>query len=225
MGIPSHYSQELPRRCLQLIDALMPNVEQVHASGEAHLGPLTTTFLLAMSTPMVVLPIERVERYRGKSEGYMDDRPIDVSLAGEIDARLGSSALRHSPFFEEGHWRFASIPYQGQNLARHFPWELSDELAAPAALAAAEQMPASEWASCLRNALAHGGIAYLDAEGRQAYGQSAKMLAFVSAKYVDRGQPPERLKVLRITEQGYLSFLRRWVDWLQSSGLQQALAA
>ena len=28
--------------------------------GAEHLGPLTTTFLLAMATPMILLPLERV---------------------------------------------------------------------------------------------------------------------------------------------------------------------
>jgi len=166
MGIPSHYSQELPRRCLQLIDALLPTVETISVPGEAHLGPLTTSFILAMSTPMIVLPIERVERHREGVGAYVNDRPIEEALASEVDAALGGSPLRRSPFFEQDQWRFASIPYSGENLAQHFPNELSEQLSAPEALIAVGKMPASEWASCLRNAPAHGGIAYLDTDGR-----------------------------------------------------------
>lgn len=98
-------------------------------------------------------------------------------------------------------------------------------------------MQTSQWASCLRNAMSHGGVSYLDAEGRSYDVGSAEMLAFVSATYPkypkghvledrrDTSQPPLELKVLRITEAGFREFLSLWMDWLKASGLSQALAA
>ncbi|WP_242122187.1 hypothetical protein [Sphingomonas lacusdianchii] len=227
MGIPANYSRELPERCLHLIETLLPSVESISFPGQENIGPLTTTFLLALATPMIVLPIERVERHRGKHfEGYVDERPLDPQLTALIDGELGGRALRHSSFFAPAEWRLARFPHQpGQNLARYFPHELSAELNTPQAEARASAMAASEWASCLRNALAHGGVAYLDADGFQKYGMKADKLAFISGKYVADAQMPESLKVLCIKEQDFLAFIRRWVSWLTATGLSLDLAA
>jgi hypothetical protein len=202
----------------------------MRVQGQEHLGPLTTTFLLAMSSPIITLPIERVERYRDKADaGYMNERPLDPILAAEIDKVLVKGLLGSAPFFRNGDWRFASIANDNYNVALQYPDELHEALSAPKALEAARGMQAQEWASCLRNAVAHGGVLYLDGDGRPSHDQQAEMFAFVSAKYHDddprRRAPPKRLKVLRITEVGFRLFLRNWVAWLQSCGLDRQLAA
>lgn len=227
MGIPANYSRELPERCLYLIDQLLPQVEQTFLPGQEAVGPLTTTFLLAMATPIVVLPIERVERHRtAVAEGYVDDRALSPELASAVDASLGGRPVRKSSFYEIGNWRLARIPHQpGQNLARYFPHDLSEILASQQAETAAAAMCASEWASCVRNALAHGGIAYLDANGHQTYGQRAEKLAFISGKYGIDPSTPEQLRVLCIDESSFLVFLRKWVVWLRDTGLSFELAA
>lgn len=229
MGTPANYSQELPARCLRLIDALWPAVEDVRIPGQEQLGPLTTTFLLAMATPIITFPIERIERYRGKAEaGYMNERPLDEAMATEVDRVLIKGTLGKAPFFREGDWRFAVIQNDNYNLARRYPDELHDALSAADALDAASKMPSQEWTSCLRNALAHGGVLYLDGQGRPSHDQQAEMLAFVSAKYqpddLRRSRSPERLKVLRIEEKAFRSFLHAWADWVRGSGLGASLA-
>ncbi len=190
MGVPYHTSRDVPGRCLWLIDRLFSKVQAITAPHEAELGPLDATFLFAMSTLILTLPIERLERHRRKEElgeqGYMDDRPLDPLSAKEIDAVLGSddTAFNSSPFFIPGAWRFASIEYgPDQNLALEFPEELAVRLSADEAASGADQLSARAWTNCLRNALAHGGIIYLDADGRQARGQPTRMMGFVSALY------------------------------------------
>jgi hypothetical protein len=243
MGTPSRYSLEVPERCLRLIEALWPEAERTYVPGQEGLGALTTTFLLGMATPMITLPIERVQRHLGREDiAYLNERPLDGRVASEVDRVLVKGALGAAPFFSAGHWRFASIPYGGQNLAMGFPCELRDALSQSAAFAAASEMPASQWSSCVRNALAHGGVLYLDANGFHEHGQRAEALAFLSARYPkysveehpkgtplygmsDMRKPPEDLRVLRITEQDFLSFLRQWVEWLGASGLICKLAA
>ena len=227
MGIPSNYSRELPERCLHLIDQLLPHVEQTFFPGQDGVGPLTTTFLLAMATPIIVLPIERIERHRSATiEGYIDDRRLEPELAAAVDDALGGRPFRKSPFFETGKWRLARMPHEaGQNLARYFPHTLSEVLETNEAEKAASTMSASEWASSMRNALAHGGIAYLDAKGHQTYGQRAEKLAFVSGRYGSDRVVPTELRVLTIDEPSFLSFLRKWVEWLRESGLSFELAA
>lgn len=234
MGVPYHTSQDVPGRCLWLIERLIDKVQTITSPHEADLGPLDTTFLFAMSTLIFTLPIERLERHRRKEEagqqGYMDDRPLDPASAKLIDAVLGSDDTRFSasPFHIPGAWRFASIEHiPGQNLAIEFPEELATRLSADAAVRDADNMSAKAWMNCLRNALAHGGLVYLDANGRQAHGKRTCMMGFVSAQYPSGNmrQPPERLVSLRTTPDGYLATLREWVCWIQRTGLSLPLAA
>ena len=244
MGIPNHYSAELPDRCMALIDWLLPvvrgeaNVVPRRTGPEAppravvaspaprYGGPLTTTFLLALATPMILLPIERVLRADEQGEPYIDDRSLDPDLAAAIRAGLGAGPLRNVEFFIPGAWSFAQFDYRGENLADSFPDRFTEALVKPDAQLAAARMERSQWASTLRNALGHGGVFYLDAEGRHPWGGVAEGLAFVSAKYPNRDTKlaPTHLNVLRISEGDFLTFLRRWAQWLKSSGLSQHMA-
>ena len=226
MGIPQQYSVQLPQRCLRLIDALLPTARDVRMPGEEDAGPLVTTFILAMSTPVLTLPIERVERHRGREiEGYVDDRHLSAGVLEAVESNLGGHPFRRSKFFREGVWRFATIPYEaGLNFARHVPDELVLKLGSPSSLLDAARMPAAQWASCLRNALAHGGVVYLDAQGQQSHGQPTEYLGFVSGKPNDDGSFDE-LRVLRIGREEYIDFVRLRVHWLEKSGLSFELSA
>ncbi|WP_340645407.1 hypothetical protein [Phenylobacterium sp.] len=227
MGIPYRYSLDLPERCLQLIRDLLPEAAKSYVAGQEDLGPLTTTFLLAMSAPMITLPVERLERHLSNlDEGYVDDRFLAPQESEAIRQTLRRDALGQAPFFEAGTWAFASVSYRrGVNLAREIPEEALTDLASKGGLLAAERMPASQWASCLRNALSHGGVFYLDHEGRQTVGRKAEKLAFGSGKYTRGSDELERLNFVSIAEVDYLRFLERWVAWLKASGTHSALAA
>lgn len=60
MGIPSNYSIDLPNRCLALLEGLWDHVSGDDKLGLLHGGPLTTTFLLSLAIPIVVMPTERI---------------------------------------------------------------------------------------------------------------------------------------------------------------------
>ena len=60
MSEPQHYSRDIARRCQYLISHLHPIVTAGLPNDAQFGGSLTTTFLLAMATPMVVLPMERI---------------------------------------------------------------------------------------------------------------------------------------------------------------------
>lgn len=225
MGVPYHTSRDIPGRCLWLIDRLYSRVEKIEAPHGHGEGPLDTTFLFAMSVLILTLPIERLEKHRRKEvageQGYVDDRPLDTDAAREIDAVLGDAAVAFdaSPFFVAGAWRFASIDFKpGMNLAVSFPGQLADRLRADAAVNDANKMSAREWATIVRNALSHGGIIYLDGDGNQAVGERTELMGFVSAKYPGGNmlKPPERLRALRISPDGFRETLRRWVQWVQA---------
>lgn len=227
MGIPYRYSLDLPERCLQLVRDLLPEAAKSYVVGQEGLGALTTTFLLAMSAPMITLPVERLERHLSNiDEGYADDRFLAPLESEAVRQTLRKNTLGRAPFFEAGAWAFTSVTYRrGLNLAREIPEAAITDLASEAGHLAAERMPASQWVSCLRNALSHGGVFYLDSEGRQIYGHKAERLAFASGKYMRGSDELERVNLVAISESDYLRFLERWVDWLKASGTHSALAA
>ncbi len=214
MGNPLHYSLELPQRCSQLIEELWPYAEKILQAEQPELGSLTTTFLISMSMPVVNLPVERMERHKNAIEqGYADDRNINPVVAEAVATILGGEEFHKAPFYIHDAWSFAThAPF---NIARPLPDDLVVELGTKRAAVRASKMPTSQWCSVLRNAMAHGGIAYLDENGRTSYGQPVRMYAFVSGKY-DDAEELIGINVLRISEANYRIFLRHWVDWLKS---------
>ncbi len=57
MENPQSFSIDIPRRCQILIDELWPLISEKRDDGSL---PLNASFLLAISTPMINLPIERI---------------------------------------------------------------------------------------------------------------------------------------------------------------------
>jgi hypothetical protein len=64
----------------------------------------------------------------------------------------------------------------------------------------------------VRNALAHGGVAYLDKNGRSTE-RDAAMLAFIATER-DKHRRVTGLNALRISQSDFLSFLMAWTDWI-----------
>lgn len=216
--IPEHYARDIVERCENLIESLLPVVMQDPAKRFG--GPLGTTFLVAMSTPMILLPIERMLKPAANRDSVADDRAVDESLGKAVTEMLSATAtLGETPFGRAGAWRYigGQKPF---NLAGGMPRELLERLSEDESSKTALNNPAVRVLTDLRNALAHGGIAYLDERGRQTDGQAA-MLAFVGA--VMKGGRITGVNVLRIGERDYRLFLAAWASWLRQAGVTAAL--
>lgn len=240
MGNPQHYSVELPGRCLALINGLWPEASKLHGGDNPELGPLTSTFLVSMSMPILTIPLERVERQIDKAldQAYADDRHLGPKAAAAFVDVIRKGKLGEAAFYKDGAWRFVGVR-KGPlpNIANGLPEELAAGLSSDEAVEAARDMPASKWVSILRNAMAHGGIAYLDKNGRSTYGTPVKMFAFVSGKYAKpKCQHAEAdcrfgmgklegLNILRISETDYRQFLEAWVAWLGATKIAKMAAA
>lgn len=240
MGNPQHYSIELPGRCMELIDRLWPAASEIRGGERPDLGPLTSTFLLSMSMPILDIPVERIERQIDKAdgEGYADDRLLNKNAVKAFKDVIRRGQLQAAPFYRDGAWRFHSMkegPFP--NIADGIPDALADALSTEASIEAARKMNAQQWISIIRNAMAHGGIAYLDEHGRSSHGTPVKMYAFVSGKY---GKPKclhaetdcrnglgalEGLNILRVSETDFRDFLRAWVVWLEETKIDRQAAA
>jgi hypothetical protein len=220
MGRPVHYSTEVPARCQALIEMLVDKVES-HSDPDGRWGgPLKTTFLLAMATPMLVLPLERVFKpvIWGKP-GIADE----VSLDPALDARIAEvfspgKSFHRAPFYEPQTWTF--IPeYTEFEVARDWPEDCLRQLGSPDAAAAAGRADASQILIAVRNALSHGGITYLDRDGGHTR-SATNMLGFAS---LVRQRDPTRLRLLRATVTGFEAFLRLWAEWLSAAGVTDEL--
>ena len=189
MGLPNHYSRDIALRCESLIRHLLPKIAEGLLDDARFGGPLRTTFLLAMATPMIVLPVDRIFKPgspRAAQAG--DDRDLDPALAKELASVLGATrSFGDAPFTQAGAWSYvqAHPPF---NIARAWPDEVLAALSTPQAFEAARNAPARRVLLDLRNALAHGGVAYLDEYGRNSAAQAA-MFAFVSARTKDCQTP------------------------------------
>lgn len=236
MGLPNSYSTELPARCHDLLTLLMPIVLADQKTASRHGGPLTTTLTLALATPMLTLPIERIQKYLGEEEGYVDERYMSKHLAKKIEAAVQGKILSDHPIFAELDWTYL----QGVSLfnaAYGLPQKIAEDLKQQSAKDAAKELSFVTFLNCIRNGLSHGGIVYLNDEGETSYGE-ASMLCFVSARQ-DR-KPPQcdsrrgrcptvvpktrDLRLLRISENGFREFLGRWVEWLTQTELASIAA-
>lgn len=239
MGNPQHYGIELPKRCLTLIDELWGTASQIRGGDRPDLGPLTTTFLVSMSMPIINLPVERIERQIGLGdfEGYVDDRYLSAEAVDAFRDVIMRGSLGDTPFYQHGAWRFSEYRGEPLNLARGLPEDLASALDRPDAAEAAAAMNANQWMSILRNALAHGGIVYLDDHGRSTYDKPVKMVGFASGKFANGTCPYAKnedcrgirgdltaLRIMRISEEDYRDFLRKWVAWLGMTGIDEATA-
>lgn len=223
MGQPAHYSLDIVARCRFLLDELMPQVRDGLKDDERYGGPLTTTFLLSMATPMIALPIERLFKPTQPGEVVADDTKLHDGLSDEVACVFDEKcAFAKAPFNPGLNWRLlpkAPIFDMAQ-------WGNEKELAKlddDAGLKAAQDSSARFMMIHLRNALAHGGIIYLDKDGRQSDSR-ADMLGFVSTKTNWKTKKIEALRVSRVSETDFLAFLRAWSDWIAKAGLQGVIA-
>jgi hypothetical protein len=194
--IPEHYSRDVAKRCRSLIRNLMPLIANGLPDDGQFGGPLFTTFLLAMATPMVLLPIERIFKPGSGREGAADDRVLDPALAVRVaDILAPEKSFGTAPFAGASGWAYVHS-YAPFNAADTWPRTLLTALADPQAAKDAKAADAGRILLDLRNALAHGGITYLDKEGQNTEGPAA-MLAFAGTK-MDRGKVVG-LNVLRVS--------------------------
>ena len=108
MGIPQHYSRDIAQRCQALIRHLLPAVQKGLPDDHLFGGPLGTTFLPAIATPMIVLPLERMFKpARPGADLPADDRQFDPGLADRIKDVLGPARrFADAPFVVPGRWGY-----------------------------------------------------------------------------------------------------------------------
>lgn len=220
LGRPVHYSMEIAARCEDLIELLVDQTGSDPKLLERWRGPLRTTFLLAMSAPMVVLPMERLFKPVLRKAGVADDSKLDEVVGDRVLSTFADRRpFKQADFYETKAWSYIDATTRFP-VAEVWPSEIFDQLDTTEASEAAGAAPTLDILECLRNALAHGGIAYLDDRGRQS-DDATHMLGFASYPGFKRW---DELRILRISVDGYQRFLAAWSKWLAESGIEEKLA-
>ena len=88
--IPEHYSRDIAQRCHSLIRHVLPFIQQGLPDDAKFGGTLETTFLLAIATAMVVIPIERLHTPAEHPTQVGDDRTIDPDLTDDVISVFGT---------------------------------------------------------------------------------------------------------------------------------------
>lgn len=218
MGRPQHFSRDLPTRCSHLVQQLFPIVAEGKGTKD-YGGPLTTTFLLAMAMPMLILPFERVRQPASRERPHGDDRSRDEGLTQRMVKGL-DAPFRSLPFFAANVWSLVDTPTVF-NTADALPDIVSRALSEQAGFDHAGDEAASGILQAVRHSLAHGGVMYLNADGQTSHDEDPiANIAFVSQL---RKAKVEHLRVIRVEEVGFKDFLVRWAKWIKQSQLDELL--
>lgn len=223
MARAAHYSLDLVVRCRSLLDHLMEAVEKGLPDDEKFGGALTTTFLVAMANPIIGLPIERIFKPGTGRDVVADDRALNDGLSREVKQMFnGKTKFKECPFLDGIDWRFVRDT-KAFNIAEWNDQGVLEVLSSDQAREAAGNETVKFMMLHLRNAIAHGGIVYLDKDGRLNE-QTASMLAFVSARMDWDTEKIVGLHISRISEPDFRKFLTAWADWIEKSGVSSMAA-
>jgi hypothetical protein len=210
MGAPQLYSRDIPKRCNFLIEKLYPSVRQGIEGDHQFGGNLGTTFLLAMSMPILVLPLERILKPNNNA-AMADDRNRDQELSDQIKSEFTTGRIfGNAPFADHKKWSYIK-GWPRFNITDAWQHKLCEALMSNEATLTASATDANQIMGDLRNALSHGGIAYLNDEGRHIEKDAAKVLAFVSTEHPGASA---KFNILTISEDDYREFLQHWSLWL-----------
>lgn len=219
MGGASHFSSILPMRCQTLLDELYE--EHLPKAPDSDYR-LKATFLLSVAMPMIIFPMERIAKYAGGTQsGHINDAPLNQLLADKMQAVLSKPA-EASGFFEPGKWAFHRHDMKTLGMlsfSSGLPESISNILSHPAAAEIDPEYTTQKFCNILRNALAHGAVMFLGEDGKSAEDRPVTKFAFVSS---DAPGVKEYL-FLRVSMDDFREFLRRWTEWLDKSGAEDAI--
>jgi hypothetical protein len=150
-------------------------------------------------------------------EGGISDR-IRQKMLAEFNKPFKKTA-----FYSGTSWSEARHPVpfvHPLGWAETFHHQLFDGIGAKRA----QEAPAIDLVTSLRHALAHGAIAYLDADGRGIVGNTADRIAFISATNLDKKRRPKEYSVVTVREAEFSAFLRHWARWLLKVAADRGIA-
>jgi hypothetical protein len=208
--IPERFCIDYPTRVLELLDKLSPRAAAMD---------LSTTFILSLAMPMLVVPFERL-----KSGHQFSDARVDPTLHQALEA-VKPIPFKDTPFWTEADrdkWRFAHIVSHVNSPNRWIDAEGEHPLRR-ANPPLAGGVAFANIIHTLRHGLAHGCVVYLDENGEERPGRRVTQIAFLCKAYQASGVPPGAHRLVVVEEEALRTFLFAWCRWLQGFHLSSAL--
>jgi hypothetical protein len=205
--IPARFIVEYPQRCLELIKLF---------EGQVRERDLVGSFSLLAAAAVFVIPYERMG-----SKAPLGRQERDTDLMKALKS-LDKVKFADAPFWEgqpPGDWRLSRIVTEANDT---FGWRDNDDLHPMAAEAknVVSKSMVSKVLRVIRNALAHGNVVYLNADGFEAGESRVQYLGFLS-RYEETPEEREKTETYRLvatTEDEFLRFVKQWAAWV--SGFQ-----
>jgi hypothetical protein len=204
--VPQRFIFEYPKRCLELIKIMEP---------EARRKNLVGSFSLMVAPSLFLIPYERLNKQHPLRDG---EREPDVYRALR---RISKSAFLEADFWNGSpgvDWRLTRIvspvneTYRWLTKRNLHPFAESENAIREATVDIVIRV--------VRNSLAHGNVVYLDKNGREEPGSEVRYLTFLS-RYEEtelQRAESETYRMLAVSEEGFLNFLKAWAAWLQAQG-------
>jgi hypothetical protein len=123
-----------------------------------------------------------------------------------------------APFWagaDPGSWRFSRIMEHANNTWRWVDPDAKHPMSGDAANSI-ENRKAEEVLRVIRNALSHGNVVYLDAQGYEQAGNDLEYLGFLSRyeEAPDQKALAETYRLVATTQSTFLNFVRAWAVWI-----------
>lgn len=171
---------------------------------------LKATFLLSAATSIISVPYER----SADDKEHLGNEDHADSIR---QATQSADPISSSPFYS-GTWRYYRLE-KGEGFPKlaieGFTPAVLEGLGSDDAINNARAMSCGLFFSNLRNALSHGSVFYLDAEGNTGENIQVSRFGFVSTA---RDQQDKRkvvaLHIQTVTMAEFRGFLTEWVNWL-----------
>ncbi len=209
--IPARFVFEYPERCLQLIEAMEPEARRLSLVG---------SFSLMVAPSLFLIPYERLSAKHPLRE---HEREPEIYQAIK---RIGQQQWLRADFWSNSaadDWRLGRIVTP---VNRTDDWKNERDLHPfrPEANVISDAK-VDKVMRVVRNALAHGNVVYLDQNGFERRGARVQYLAFLS-RYEEgefNREHPETYRIVTVTEEGFLRFLKDWATWLQNFAMDQQI--
>lgn len=205
--IPERFCTQIPQRMRSLIDAMEPVARE---------KDLLTSFALMAAMPVLIIPLERVSKKGAKGLNEINDLNVAPRFARDWGLKRCENFVdAFIPDREDrANWRYLELPRD--QIERPSSWRdpLGRHPMHPGALNEINDQDVENVLLVMRHGLAHGSVVYLDEDGNENPFRRVTHLAFVArAKGADRGRATS-FRVLIVEQEAFLSFLKRWTDWI-----------
>jgi hypothetical protein len=199
--VPQRFVVEFPERCLTLLEMLEPHARKTELVG---------SFALLVASAAFLIPYERM-----KSSHPLRNRDDD-DLTKALRKLDKEQRFVTAPFWADvSTWRHSRIM---KNVNDTFRWRDEKDVHPMGTEAenSINKRTAGEVLRVIRNAIAHGNVVYLNAEGYEERGAKVQYLGFLS-RYEESEEQRKAAKTYRLvatTEDTFLAFVKAWAEWI-----------